>query len=295
MFSTNAVRVPKETADEIWTVQRNVVTNGPPIPSSRADVVDGGYRLSGHWNFSSGFPHATWVAALTPVYYPNEDRPGEMRTFLLPKDRVKMVDIWHVGGLRGTGSHSFEADDLFVPAARSYPTDAVSREPGPLYVISTTLLFCSGFANVALGAARAGLDSAIELATGKSQQGQESTLKDQATTQRMVGQAEAKWNAARAFLQEASDAMWQAASTRYELNTAERIAVRLASTHAIRQAAEVVDIAHTICGSSAIFQFNPIHRRFQDVHTITQQIQGRPTHYDTAGQFYLGLEPVGSF
>ena len=65
VFSTNSVRVSRETATEIWGVQRNVVTNGPPVPSSRADVVDGGYRLSGRWNFSSGIPHATWVAALT--------------------------------------------------------------------------------------------------------------------------------------------------------------------------------------------------------------------------------------
>ena len=67
VFSTNAVRVPEETATEIWTVQRNVVTNGPPVAGSRADVVEGGYHLSGRWNFSSGIPHATWVAALAPV------------------------------------------------------------------------------------------------------------------------------------------------------------------------------------------------------------------------------------
>ena len=66
VFSTNSARVPEETAQEVWTVWRNVVTNGPPMPYTRADVVDGGYRVSGRWNFSSGIPHATWVAALTP-------------------------------------------------------------------------------------------------------------------------------------------------------------------------------------------------------------------------------------
>ena len=74
VFSTNAVRVPEETAREIWTVQRNVVTNGPPMPETRADVVEGGYRLSGRWNFSSGIPHATWVAALTPSIQPRPRR-----------------------------------------------------------------------------------------------------------------------------------------------------------------------------------------------------------------------------
>ena len=257
--------------------------------------MDGGYRLSGRWNFSSGFPHATWLAALTPVYRPGESEPFETRTMLLPKEQATMIDAWRVGGLRGTGSQSFETRDLFVPAARSYSTTAESREPGALYVIPTTLLFCSGFATVALGAARAGLDSAIALAAGKTQQGRESPLARESTTQRMVGEAEAVWNAARAFLRESANAMWRGARDNLNLSQDERIAVRLSSTHAIREAARVVDIAYTVCGSSAIFEANPIQRRFQDVHAITQQIQGRPTHYDTAGQHFLGLEPAGIF
>ena len=295
VFSTNSVRVPPETADEIWTVQRNVVTNGPPMPHTRAEVVDGGYRLSGRWNFSSGYPHATWLAALTPVYEPGATEPTEMRTMLLPKEQADLVDVWHVGGLRGTGSQGFAIEDLFVPAARSYPPTATSREPGPLYVIPTTLLFCSGFATVALGAARAGLDAAIDLVTGKTQQGRESPMRYESTTHRMVGQAEATWNSARAFLEEAAGAMWQGAKINLDLTVEERVAVRLASTHAIRESARVVDIAYTLCGSSAIFVVNPIQRRFQDVHALTQQIQGRPTHYDTAGQYFLGLEPEGIF
>ncbi len=295
VFSTNAVRVPAETAVEIWTVQRNVVTNGPPVRGSRADVVDGGFRLTGRWNFSSGFPHASWLAALTPVYRPDEDEPFETRTLLLPKDQATPVDIWQVGGLRGTGSLSFATKDLFVPLARSYPTTAESREPGPLYVLPTGLMFPAGFATVALGTARAGLDAAIDLAIGKTQMGRESTLRNESTTQRMIGQAEAKWNAARAYLNQAVIAMWAGARANHSLTTEERIHVRLAATHAIRQAAEVVDIAYAVCGSSAIFDANPIQRKFQDVHAITQQIQGRLTHYDTAGQYFLGLEPEGFF
>ena len=295
VFSTNAVRVSAETAREIWTVQRNVVTNGPPVSGTRADVVDGGYRLSGRWNFSSGIPHATWVAALAPVFHPGQEEPSETRTLLLPKKQVKMLDIWQVGGLRGTGSLSFEADDVFVPAAHSYPTTAKSSEPGPIYVLPATLMFCSGFATVALGTARAGLDAAIELSKSKTQHFQQAKMSDLSTTQRMVGQAEAIWNSARAFLNEASLAMWAGAKANHSLTMEERINVRLSSTHAIRQAAEVVDIAYALCGSSAIFAVNPIQRRFQDVHTITQQVQGRLTHYDTAGQFFLGLEPGGIY
>ena len=89
--------------------------------------------------------------------------------------------------------------------------------------------------------------------------------------------------------------MWAGAKANLSLTVEERIAVRLASTHAIREAAKVVDIAYALCGSSAIFASGPILRRFQDVHTITQQVQGRLSHYDTAGQYYLDTEPEGIF
>ena len=79
------------------------------------------------------------------------------------------------------------------------------------------------------------------------------------------------------------------------MDAEKRIALRLASTHAIRMAAEVVDTSYNLCGSGAIFASNPIQRRFQDMHVITQHTQGSYGHYETAGQFALGLQPQGNF
>jgi alkylation response protein AidB-like acyl-CoA dehydrogenase len=89
--------------------------------------------------------------------------------------------------------------------------------------------------------------------------------------------------------------VWESAYKGETLTTEQRINLRLASTHGIRQAARVVDTAYELVGSGSIFPTNPIHRRFQDIHVITQHIQGRSTHYETAGQFFLGLEPEGNF
>ena len=295
VFSTNSVRVSSPVAEEIWGNPRTVVTNGPPRPGTKAVKAKDGYLLSGRWDFSSGISHASWVAALSPVQDADGKDTKEMRTFLIPKSEAEVVDEWHVGGLRGTASLSFKMDDHFVPVERSYGLNEPSREPGTLYIIHTTPMFASGFATVALGVARSGLDFALDLTKRKVQHGGSSTVSSDATTQRAIGQAEAAWNSARAFLNEATSEMWQTVAHTQELPTAERIKVRLAGTHAIRTAADVVDDAYTICGSTAIFESNTIQRCFRDVHAIRQQIQGRPTHYDTAGQFYLGLEPKGIF
>ncbi len=298
IYATNSARMPEQTSREIWSDGRAVVTNGPPDSSSEAVPVDGGFRLTGRWNFSSGVRHATWVAALTPVRrLDSDDSSGrqEVRTLLVPKKDVSLIDVWQVSGLRGTGSFSFEADDIFVPNVRTFSPSDTPREDGPLYVIPAVLLFAGGFATVAMAAARAGLDTAIDIAGSKASTRDQSTLRMKSTTQRRIGEAEAVWHSARAFLGESTSLVWESASKNHALTIEERIRLRLASTHAIHMAAEVIDIAYKMCGSSSIFASDPIQRRFQDLHVITQQAQGRLAGYDTAGQFFLGLEPDGIF
>ncbi len=300
VFATNSTRMYEQTAKALYSDPRLVITNGPPTASSKAVPVDGGYQLSGRWNFSSGIPHATWVAALTPVRRPGEpQRPqsdrSTSRMFLVPKEKVRLIDTWDVVGLRGTGSFSFEIDDLFVPEAHTFNPASPSREPGPLYCVPTMLFFAAGFATVALGTARAALNAAIERAKTKVEMLQDHTLRDLSTTQRTVGEAEALWGAAKAYLREAVAAVWEGACKQGCLTHEDRIRLRLAGTYGIRSAGEVADIAYALCRSESIFANSPVQRRFRDAHAITQQIQGRLNHYDTAGRFYLGLEPEGLF
>lgn len=285
VLGTMASLMPASLAEEIWSDAGAIVCNGPP---QRADItpVDGGHRLTGRWNFSSGSRHANWVIAIGKI------ESGEILTSYLPKAEVEFFDTWQVGGLRGTGSFSFELNDHFVSAGRSFVEAKTPRESGPLYLIPRSLVFAAGFASVGLGVARAALDVAIETSLGKTPQ-EQALLRDQLATQREIGQAEAIWGAAHAFLMEKASGLWTSARDRGAITLEERIQLRLAGTHAIRQAAEVADIAYSICGASSIFESHPIQRKFQDSHAVTQQVQGRMEHYETAGQFLLGLEPQG--
>ena len=281
--------MPERLAREIWGAKRAVVANGPPTNAS-AVPVSGGYRLTGRWNFSSGCRHATWMAAVAPVKDPSTNKGGD-RMLIMPKDEVTLLDVWQVNGLRGTGTFSFEVENVFVPSERTFNPADSPREEGPLYVMPMLLLFASGFACTALGVARTALDAAVELAGGKRPRLDSNLLRDKPIVQR----AEAIWGSARAFLLETATAAWESACKVHALTVEERIRLRLASTHAIRMAAEAVDIVYEVCGSDSIFEHKPIQRRFQDAHVITQQIQGRMAHYETVGQFFLGLEPEGMF
>ena len=287
VFATTCCRAPPALAAEVWGNPRTVVANGPPQGPVQTEQAPGGYRLSGRWMFSSGCHHANWVAALAA----NRGEPP--RLFLLPAEDVEFVDVWQVPGLRGTGSFSFRAEAQFVPEHRVMRLDVPPREPWPLYVVPQALLFACGFGSVALGVARAGLDAAIELASDKRPRFGSRPLCEDPVVQQQVGKAEAKWRAAKALLEESVAEVWAGVQAAGSITTQQRVALRMAGTHAIRQSAEVVDAAYNLSGSTAIFADRAIQRRFQDAHVITQQIQGREAHYETAGQFYLGLEPKG--
>ncbi len=299
VFATASSVMPEQTAQEVWGDERAVVANGPPRPSVKAIPVDGGYRLSGHWDFSTGSAHATWFAALIPDMHPDHEQKAHTdkaspRMLLIPKSEVDILDSWQVNGLRGTGSFSFEVDDLYVPSARTYDPTHASREEGPLYLIPRDLLFASGDATIALGVAHSSLATVIDLAGTKSSRQPGTLLRDQSTTQRLIGEAEAIWHSAKVFLVDSASSVWSSACKNHALAIDERIRLRLASTYAIRKAAEVVDIAYNLCGASGIFARNPIQRQFQDIHVVTQHIQGHPSNYETAGQYFLGLEPQGT-
>ena len=96
VFATASVIMPEKIAGEIWGERRAVVANGPPTSSVNAVPVDGGYRLSGTWNFSTGSPHATWIAALAPVVDPDASQNAisdtvNNRILLIPKKDVNFL------------------------------------------------------------------------------------------------------------------------------------------------------------------------------------------------------------
>ena len=291
IFATDASRMPLETAKEIWGEPRSIVTNGPPTPDTIAVPTSGGYRLTGHWDFSSGSSHSTWLAARSPV----EGLSGEPRMFLVPKSDVTMIDRWQVNGLRGTASFSFEADDVFVSESHTYLESDASRENGAIYMIPKIPLFAIGFGTISIALARACLDDAIELARQKTQRMVAAAMVDRSTVHQLVGETEAKLRSADAFLRNSARTLWESTNESGEVDVDQRIEVRMASTYAIRQAAEVVDIAYEMFGAGAIFKSNLIQRRWQDVHTIAQQIQGRSTNFETAGRYFLGLGATGMF
>jgi alkylation response protein AidB-like acyl-CoA dehydrogenase len=295
-----AAYLDPEVAREIFGARRGIVAWGPPGPAD-ARAAPGGYRLSGTWSFASGSHHATWLGAHVAILHSSgapqlrPDGGPVVRTLLFPKASAGFTDIWHVIGLRGTGSDSYTVTDLFVPEEYTVLRDAAAkpRQPGLLYAFSSSNIYASGFAGVALGIARSTLDAFVELARDKIPRGAKRTLRDNNVVQAQVSQSEARLRGARAFLLGSLDQIWRDIGGSRRLTADHNTTIRLASTWAIHQARDVVDTAYHAAGATAIFESNPFERRFRDIHTVIQQYQGRQAHFETVGQALLGLGPEG--
>ncbi|MCZ6619424.1 MAG: acyl-CoA dehydrogenase family protein, partial [Gammaproteobacteria bacterium] len=239
--------------------------------------------LTGRWGFSSGCRHATWMIGVAPL----NDKSGWVSAFF-PVDVPIFHDTWQVQGLRGTGSFEFSVEDLKVEGRWIANLAKPANHDWRFFKIPTGLVFAVSFASVALGVARAGLDATLDIAQGKVPRFRSSSLKNDGDVQKMMGEAEIRWRAARAFLHDTVDKLWQALASQDGINKEQRVALRMAGTHVIREAAAVLDLGYTVIGSTSIYQSNPLQRRFQDMHVITQHVQARLSHYGYVGRHFLG-------
>jgi indole-3-acetate monooxygenase len=288
-----------EVAQEVWGDDPEAVLAWGPGGKSQAMVEGDGYRLTGRWAFVSGGRHATWLGGHASIIEadgsPRRNADGDIvvRTLLLPANEATWIAAWDVIGLRATGSDSYEVKDLFVRQDHAFRRDdpAERRYQAPLYLFPQMSLYASGFCGTALGIARTMLDSFTELAVDKRPPLAKRTLRDTGMVQYEVAQAEARIRAARAFvLSELSD-IWQEVVATNSLSIANRMRIRLASTFGIHEAKAAADTAYDLAGATAIFISNDFERRFRDIHTVTQQQQGRKAHLQSVGAFLLGLPP----
>jgi alkylation response protein AidB-like acyl-CoA dehydrogenase len=286
-----AAFVSPDVAQNIWgNDPRAVVAWGP----GKADLIEkkDGYVISGRWQFASGSRHATWLGGRTSVTL--SDGQTVFRTFLFPASEVEMIEIWDVLGLRGTGSDAYSVKDLFV--SKDYlatPGMDVKERiyDAPLYWLPAEAHQAIGFTGIALGIARSMLETFKEIATEKKPYRMTNMLSESALVQSDVAISEARIGSARAYMLSEAAEIWEDVLEKGELTEESNMRIRLSSTYSIHEAKAVVDLIYDAAGATAIFKGNPLERHFRDIHTLTQQYQGRKSHFQAVGASLMGLDP----
>ncbi len=285
---------PPRAQEEVWGADPHALISSSYAPSGKVTRVEGGYRLSGRWSFSSGCDHCGWVflGGFAPV------APGEkpdMRTFLLPRTDYRIEDNWHVVGLRATGSKDIVVQEVFVPEHRTHrlidgyfqksPGNEVN--PAPLYRLPFGQVFVRSVSTSALGIAQGALDAYLKVARDRVAAGDGAKVAEDPSTQTVCARAAAEIEDVRAILFRNFDEMMAAVRAGAELPVEKRARWRYESSSAVERCRVVVADLFTSSGGRAIFLASPILRFFLDAHAARAHFANNP---EKPARNYGGLQ-----
>lgn len=256
-----------------------LIAAGIAFPQGRAHRVDGGFVISGKWNFSSCVNISDWCQLAVTVR--EGDKVTDHRMCLIDKSRYEIVDDWHTLGMRSTGSMTVIAKDVFVPeyrALRMYDIRGGDTFPGargnpnPLYRISLTALGGHGIAATAVGNAIAALEHTLALVKERSTNYAGLKMRDQQIVQHRVSTAGVKIDAARLMLRADAIEVQELANKNVIPDIQEKLRYKRNAAYAATLCAEAVDALHIVTGATGIYQSHPLERIFRDAHTLGAHI-----------------------
>jgi 3-hydroxy-9,10-secoandrosta-1,3,5(10)-triene-9,17-dione monooxygenase len=134
----------------VWGEDTNTRLSSSYAPTGKATVADGGYLLSGKWSFSSGCDHCTWVL-LGGLVFNDEGNVVDFKTFMVPREKYTILDVWNVVGLRGTGSNDIVVEDVFIPEAFTLSMSETGQCKGPGQEQNTSNLYKLPFHSIFTG------------------------------------------------------------------------------------------------------------------------------------------------
>lgn len=292
-----AAYLPDDGFAEVFTAHDNHVTMGGQFfPNGQGTVVDGGYRVSGSWSFGSGSGHSQYVAA---GFFPMDN--GEMRWIsegipdmqvaVIPRAEIQFNDGWFVQGLKGTGSYDYSAQDVFVPAARTFGLfDRVPYRGGsPAARMGLMPVTAAGHASWALGVAKSMLDDVAELAATKFRMSDMASLASRPTFQKGLAHHVAAWRAARLLVLDAFGAAEAAVAAGEDLSPTLRADMRAAAVFATDTSRECAEWAHLAAGTTSIREGSRLERAFRDIYTGTQHAFISEKVAMDCAQIWLGI------
>jgi 3-hydroxy-9,10-secoandrosta-1,3,5(10)-triene-9,17-dione monooxygenase len=297
-----------EVQAEVWGEDPDTWISSSYNYVGKAARVDGGYKLSGRWSFSSGCEHSKWVF-VGGFVYDDEGRPLEMRHFLLPRADYEIVDVWHVAGLSGTGSNDIKVEDAFVPEARSmsWPDLQAHRCPGtevnvaPLFRVPWGSMFLNAVTAPLVGMARGMLEESVAMikqrVSGYIPPGPPAGMFDAkrmwpAVTMARLAEASAEIDAARVQLLDNLGDVYAAAASGAEVPLAVRARARRDQVMAARRSTDAANSIFSLAGGRGLSLRSPVQRLWRDAQAGAHHVvNGSDQALTGYGAFLMG-EPL---
>ena len=269
---------------------------GSTRPTGQAVATQGGFRLSGRWSLVSGCELADYLHLISLVYADGAPRmlaPGQpdLRLLFVPKGRYAILDTWHVGGLRGSGSHDVVVEDVFVPVEDSFAPAPPVASNSPLAQLPAIPMMIAGIGAQFLGMARAALAVTIEILRNKVSVDPGASIRERPSVLADIASYSAAVTAATSHLHASMEALWH--KVKHQLPTVEdRAALYSAGLYAASVGRACVVGMHAAAGTTALYVDCPLERSIRDMQAMDRHIAAQPVWLEDAGRVLLGHEPV---
>ncbi|HEY7790705.1 MAG TPA: acyl-CoA dehydrogenase family protein [Vicinamibacterales bacterium] len=283
--------IEDSAARALWP-RLDMVQAGWAQPAGRAEIVAGGYRISGQWRFLSGSTHADNIAAGCIVYQNGEpllrDGRRQSRVVIAKRAEWRIDDVWFTTGLRGSASNDYapRADSLFVPFEHTLDLTQPKRE-GALWARPDT--FLRKMAAVPLGVARRTIDDVLQIMAGKVEFPSGRPYRELDRIRTAIGEAQMRLGAARSYVYSALDTQWRKILRDEPLTDRERSDVWLSRLNAFQESRTIVRSLYDAVGGSAIYTYrSSLDRSLRDMETMCQHFVGQRRELSAAGGLLLG-------
>ncbi|PXX61750.1 alkylation response protein AidB-like acyl-CoA dehydrogenase [Nocardia tenerifensis] len=287
---------------EVWGEDPDTWIASPYAAQGIATPVDGGYRLSGRWSFSSGTDHCDWIF-LGAMLGDAEGRPAEPRTTLhvvLPRSDYQILDdTWDVVGLCGTGSKDILVEDAFVPGYRTVDAQEMSEgaraavvgREETLYRLPFWAMFPLGITAAVIGIAEGAL--AVHLAYQRDRTTSTGVrITEDPYTLSAISEAAAEIAASRTQLVTGIERLYDLIEAGEDVSFADRAVTRRNQVRCAWRAVAAVDEIFARSGGNAVRRSNPVQRFWRDAHTGLQHaIHTSGLIYHATALTSMGIEP----
>jgi indole-3-acetate monooxygenase len=265
-------------------------------PSGKAVVEADGYRVTGRWSLVSGCELSEWMSLRCMVEENGQARmlaPGvpEARLVFLRRADVEILDTWHTGGLRGTGSHDVVVDAKFVARRHTCSPVDGSTLDSTLGRVPIVCNMAAGYGAQLLGLGRAAIDALIDLSRNKPAVDPGPALGERPAALAAIAEHQARIAAAREFLHSRVAQLWTEAEAG-QRPIASIAAVFAAAHHAMAQGRAAVSAMYALAGASALYTSSPLERAHRDMHAMAAHVIAQPMWLEDTGRVALGLKSM---
>ncbi len=285
---------------DVWGGDRDALISSTYQPVGKVTRVDGGFRLSGHWRFSSGSQHAQWIflGSIAPPATP--DGNPDLLTFMLPRSDYQVIEgSWDVFGLRGTGSLDIVVDDAFIPEYRTHSMSegfTIDEQKGllvntaPMFRLPWGQLFARVVSSAQIGSLKGALDAFIEIARNRVSSADGSVMASNAPAARIAARVQSDIAEMRGTLRSSFDSMLASVEREGSIPMEDRLRFRLEASTIARGCARQIDSIMEIIGTAGIYNSSPVLPFWRDIMASRAHFANNPDNLEiSVGGHQLGV------